>query len=116
MARSSPRGRASRRASPAPHGHPIARGSRSVPVASGSPTPSAALRDSSPRTWAGLPGPGRPLTTKSVVVLGRDVTLIDAATGRETDLGTTLSAEDGEGYAVHTLVWSPDGTRITYDG
>jgi hypothetical protein len=51
-----------------------------------------------------------------VVVLGRDVTLIDAATGRETDLGTTVGAKDIEGYAVHTLVWSPDGTRIAYDG
>ena len=44
------------------------------------------------------------------------MTLIDAATGRETDLGTVVGPEDREGYAVHTLVWSPDGTRIAYDG
>ena len=49
-------------------------------------------------------------------MLGRDVTLFDAVTGRETDLGTTVSAKDSEGYAVHALAWSPDGTRIAYDG
>jgi Tol biopolymer transport system component len=57
-----------------------------------------------------------PTGDQLVVVLGRDVTLIDAATGRETDLGTTVGAEDIDGYAVHSLVWSPDGTRIAYDG
>ena len=57
-----------------------------------------------------------PTEDQLVVVLGRDVTLIDAATGRETDLGTVVGPEDREGYAVHTLVWSPDGTRIAYDG
>ena len=51
-----------------------------------------------------------------MVVRGRDLTLIEAATGRETDLGTTVGAKDSEGYAVHALVWSPDGTRIAYDG
>ena len=50
------------------------------------------------------------------VVVGHDVTLIDVATGRETDLGTVVGAEDLDGYAVHRLVWSPDGTRIAYDG
>ena len=59
----------------------------------------------SPWAWS-------PTEDQLVVVLGRDVTLIDAATGRETDLGTTVGAKDIEGYAVHTLVWSPDGTRI----
>jgi len=57
-----------------------------------------------------------PTEDKLAVVQGRDVTLIDAATGRETDLGTTMGAKDIEGVAVHTLVWSPDGTRIAYDG
>ena len=63
----------------------------------------------SPWAWS-------PTEDQLVVVLGRDVTLIDAATGRETDLGTVVGPEDREGYAVHTLVWSPDGTRIAYDG
>ena len=49
-------------------------------------------------------------------VQGGDVSLIDVATGRETDLGTVAGPEDSEGYAVHALVWSPDGTRIAYDG
>ena len=44
------------------------------------------------------------------------MTLVDATTGRETDLGTVVGPEDDEGYAVHSLVWSPDGTRIAYDG
>jgi Tol biopolymer transport system component len=57
-----------------------------------------------------------PTEDEVVVVIGRDVTLIDAATGRETDLGTVVGQEDQEGYAAHTLVWSPDGTRIAYDG
>ena len=57
-----------------------------------------------------------PTEDQLVVVLGRAVTLIDAATGRETDLGTVVGPEDQEGYAVHTVVWSPDGTRIAYDG
>lgn len=63
----------------------------------------------SPWAWS-------PTEDQLVVVLGRDVTLIDAATGHETDLGTVVGPEDREGYAVHTLVWSPDGTRIAYDG
>src|SRR5262245_9764189 len=57
-----------------------------------------------------------PTKDELVVAIGRDVTLIDAATGRETDLGTAVGAEDSEGYAVHYLVWSPDGTQIAYDG
>jgi Tol biopolymer transport system component len=61
--------------------------------------------------WAWSPTQGQ-----LVVVLGRGAILIDAATGRETDLGTVVSTEDSEGYAVHNLVWSPDGTRIAYDG
>jgi Tol biopolymer transport system component len=62
----------------------------------------------SPWAWS-------PTEDQLVVVLGRDVTLIDAATGRETDLGTTAGGEDIEGYAVHALDWSPDGTKIAYD-
>lgn len=63
----------------------------------------------SPWVWS-------PAGNQLVFVLGRDVTLIDAVTGRETDLGTVVGAKDSEGYAVHELVWSPDGTRIAYDG
>ena len=63
----------------------------------------------SPWVWS-------PTGDQLVFVLGRDVTLIDAVTGRETDLGTTVGAKDSEGYAVHALAWSPDGTRIAYDG
>jgi Tol biopolymer transport system component len=44
------------------------------------------------------------------------LTLIDPATGRETDLGTVVGPADIDGDAVSTLVWSPDGTRIAYDG
>ena len=61
--------------------------------------------------WAWSPTEGQ-----LAVVRGHDVTLIDAATGRETDLGPAVGAEDTDGYIVHTLVWSPDGTRIAYDG
>ena len=64
--------------------------------------------------WA--PWAWSPTEDQLVVVLGRDVTLFDAATGRETDLGTAVGPEDQEGYAVHALGWSPDGTRIAYDG
>jgi Tol biopolymer transport system component len=63
----------------------------------------------SPWVWS-------PTENQIVFVLGRDATLVDAATGRETDLGTIVGAKDSEGYAVHSLVWSPDGSRITYDG
>jgi Tol biopolymer transport system component len=73
-----------------------------------------------PRQLATAPGYApwswSPTEDQLVVVLGHDVALIDAATGRETDLGTTVGAKDIEGYAVHTLGWSPDGTRIAYDG
>jgi Tol biopolymer transport system component len=57
-----------------------------------------------------------PAEDRLAVVHGPDVTVVDAATGRETDLGTVVGPEDSEGYAVHNLVWSPDGTRIAYDG
>jgi Tol biopolymer transport system component len=65
--------------------------------------------------WAWSP------TEDQLVVLdnGRDVTLIDAATGRETDLGTTvLTAIDTAPIETvdAALVWSPDGTRIAYEG
>jgi len=57
-----------------------------------------------------------PTEDRIAFVRGRDVTLFDAATGRQTDLGTVAADEDSEGYTVHSLVWSPDGTRIAYDG
>lgn len=74
----------------------------------GAPRQLTADQGWSPWAWS-------PTEDQLVVVLGRDVTLIDAATGRETDLGTVVGPEDIEGYAVHNLVWSPDGTRIAYD-
>jgi Tol biopolymer transport system component len=63
----------------------------------------------SPWAWS-------PTKDQLAIVEGRDVTLVDVATGRETHLGTAVGAEDSEGNAVHALVWSPDGTRIAYDG
>ncbi len=51
-----------------------------------------------------------------VVARGHDVTLIDAATGSETDLGSAVGSLDSEGEVVHMLAWSPDGSRIAYDG
>jgi Tol biopolymer transport system component len=56
-----------------------------------------------------------PTEDRLAVVHGHDVTLFDAATGDETDLGTVVGPEDSEGYAMHNLVWSPDGTRLAYD-
>ena len=45
------------------------------------------------------------------------MTVVDVATGEETDLGT-LQAPGGPDSedTVASLVWSPDGTRIAYDG
>jgi Tol biopolymer transport system component len=57
-----------------------------------------------------------PTEDELVVVRGRDVSLVDAATGRRTDLGTAVGNLDSEGEVVHTLAWSPDGARIAYDG
>jgi Tol biopolymer transport system component len=57
-----------------------------------------------------------PVEDRLAVVQGQHVTLVDAATGREADLGTAVGAEDTDGYAVHALGWSEDGTRIAYDG
>ena len=57
-----------------------------------------------------------PTEDRLAIVRGRDVILIDAATGRETDLGTTAGAKDTKIAWVHALVWSPDGTRIAYSG
>ena len=57
-----------------------------------------------------------PTEDRLAVVNGDDVTLVDAATRHETDLGSVFGPEDIEGNAVHSLVWSPDGTRIAYDG
>jgi Tol biopolymer transport system component len=75
----------------------------------GAPRRLADLGRTSPWAWS-------PTEDQLVVVRRNVVTLIDAATGRETDLGTTVGAEDLDGYAVSALVWSPDGTRIAYDG
>jgi Tol biopolymer transport system component len=57
-----------------------------------------------------------PTEDQLAFVQGRDVVLIDAATGRETDLGTTAVLTDFDGYAVQAMVWSPEGTRIAYSG
>ena len=57
-----------------------------------------------------------PTEDRLAVVRGHDVILIDAATGRETDLGTPVGAKDTEIAWVQALVWSPDGTRIAYSG
>jgi Tol biopolymer transport system component len=51
-----------------------------------------------------------------VLARGRDVTLFDAATGRQTDLGTAIGTNPYWGDVVHALAWSPDGSRIVYDG
>jgi WD40-like Beta Propeller Repeat len=75
----------------------------------GAPRQLTADQGWSPWVWS-------PTENQLTAVRGHDVILIDAATGRETDLGPAVGAEDREGYAVHTLVWSPDGTRIAYDG
>jgi Tol biopolymer transport system component len=75
----------------------------------GAPRQLTADQGWSPWAWS-------PTEDQLAVVRGHDVILIDAATGRETDLGTAVGPEDGEGYAVHTLAWSADGTRIAYDG
>jgi len=74
-------------------------------------TPRQLTEDQGWNPWA-----WSPTGDQLAVVLGRDVTLIDVATGDETDLGTTKGAEDGDGYVAHWLVWSPDGTRIESDG
>ena len=57
-----------------------------------------------------------PTRDELVAVRGRTVILIDAATGRQTDLVTATGALDSEDEAVHTLAWSSDGSRIAYDG
>jgi WD40 repeat protein len=57
-----------------------------------------------------------PIRDQLAVVRGRDAILIDAATGRETDLGPTAGLTDFDGYAVRAMVWSPDGTQIAYSG
>src|SRR5947199_252854 len=57
-----------------------------------------------------------PTEDQLAVLHGRDVVLIDAETGRETDLGPTAGLTEFDGYAVRAMVWSPDGTRIAYSG
>jgi Tol biopolymer transport system component len=59
----------------------------------------------SPWVWS-------PTRDQLAVVQGRDVILIEAATGRTTNLGSTAVTQDW----VQALVWSPDGTRIAYSG
>jgi len=55
-----------------------------------------------------------PTADQLAVVRGREAILIDAATGRETDLGPTAGLTDFDGYAVQAMTWSPDGTQIAY--
>jgi Tol biopolymer transport system component len=74
----------------------------------GTPRRLATGLGSSPWAWS-------PNEDELVVVRGHDVILIDAATGRETDLRKTAGA-DAESPSVQALVWSPDGSRIVYDG
>ncbi len=59
----------------------------------------------SPWVWS-------PTRDQLAVVQGRHVMLVDAATGRKTDLGSTAVTKDW----VQALVWSPDGSRIAYSG
>jgi Tol biopolymer transport system component len=56
-----------------------------------------------------------PTEDELVVARGNDVIRIDAATGDQTDLGQVQISRD-QGDAVSSLVWSPDGTRIAYEG
>ena len=57
-----------------------------------------------------------PTGDQLVLARGRDVTLFDAATGRQIDLGTAIGTHPYWGEVVHVLAWSPDGSRIVYDG
>jgi Tol biopolymer transport system component len=57
-----------------------------------------------------------PTEDQLAVVRGPDAILIDAATGRETDMGPTAGLTKFDGYAVRAMVWSPDGTQIAYSG
>jgi len=56
-----------------------------------------------------------PTGDQLVLAHGRDVTLFDAATGGQIDLGTAIGTKYW-GEVVHVLAWSPDGSRIVYDG
>ena len=56
-----------------------------------------------------------PTQDELVLARGQDVTLFDPATGRESDLGTAVGGSYW-GEVVHALAWSPDGSRIVYDG
>jgi len=75
----------------------------------GAPRRVAADGRMSPWVWS-------PTEDRLAVVQGREVILIDAATGDETDLGTVAGSKDTEIAWVQALVWSPDGTRIAYSG
>jgi Tol biopolymer transport system component len=57
-----------------------------------------------------------PTADEVVLAHNRDMTLIDPATGNQTDLGTTVGTNDYWGEVVHHLAWSPDGSRVAYDG
>ena len=57
-----------------------------------------------------------PTEDRLAVVRGRHVILVDASTGRETDLGTPVGTKDTGIAWVQALAWSPDGTRIAYSG
>lgn len=71
-----------------------------------------------PRRLAPVGGYSRwawsPTEDELVLARGQDVILIDAATGRETDLGTAVGGTYWD-EVVHALAWSPDGSRIVYD-
>ena len=91
------------RASPAPHGHPTAGGWRSVPgtlwvadTYGGAPRQLTADLGWSPWAWS-------PTEDQLAVVDGRDVTLVDTATGSETDLGTVVGARTAR--ATRFMPW-----------
>ena len=89
-------------ASPAPHGHPTAGGWRSVPGASGSPIPTG--RAATAHRGLGLVSLAwSPTEDQLAVVDGRDVTLVDTATGSETDLGTVVGARTAR--ATRFMPW-----------
>jgi Tol biopolymer transport system component len=77
----------------------------------GAPRQLAPAGGYSPWAWS-------PTENRLAVVHGPEVILIDVATGEETNLGTLQASVGAVGSddTVASLVWSPDGTRIVYDG